>query len=233
MMPSIVEICKLGEFPQLLDQGLHQLLGRRSTGGNADALLPPQQGEIELRRILYQITGHTVLVADFAQAVGIGAVLGADHQHQVYLGGQHAHGSLTILGRVANIFDARSDDLRKALPQGCNHVAGVVDRQRRLGDIGDLVGVADLEGVYIGDIAHQQNRTRNLADGAFHLGVVLVADQDEVAALGRVTPALYVYPWRPADRWRRANVGRAPTHPRSTFSDTPWALNTVMAPLGI
>ena len=39
---------QLGEFPQLLDQVLHQLLGRRSPGGDADA--PARWPSLSTRR---------------------------------------------------------------------------------------------------------------------------------------------------------------------------------------
>ena len=112
--------------------------------------------------------------------------------------------------------------------------AGVVDRQRRLGDVGELVGIGDVRA------ARPPRRCEirctlagDLADRALDLGVAGMADQDDLAALGGVALALVVHL---GDQraggvdHRQAALARRGSRPRLA---TPWALKIVIAPGGI
>src|SRR3546814_4968882 len=58
----------------------------------------------------------------------VGAVGRADHQHQVALRGELAHGVLAVLGGVADVVVLRTLDRREAVAQRLDHATGVVDR---------------------------------------------------------------------------------------------------------
>ena len=62
--------------------------------------------------------------------------------------------------------------------------AGLIDREGGLGDVGDPVGVVDLEVVDIGLGLDQDGLLRRLAGRPLDLLVALVADQDDRVALG-------------------------------------------------
>ncbi len=61
----------------------------------------------------------------------------------------------------------------------------LVDRQRGLGDVGDLVRVRDLEVVHVLGCLHEHDAGRRLAGGPLHLLVARVADQHDRVALLR------------------------------------------------
>ncbi len=62
---------------------------------------------------------------------------------------------------------------------------GFVHRQRRLGHVGDVLGVLDLELVHVLLVLHQHDLLRGLPHRAFDLLVAVVADEhDRVAVVG-------------------------------------------------
>ena len=71
--------------------------------------------------------------------------------------------------------------------------AGVVHRQRGLGDVGELLRVGHVQRRDVGHGLHQVHLGRHLADCALDLGVAGVADQHDLAALGGVAAALVVH----------------------------------------
>src|SRR3569623_1856517 len=83
----------------------------------------------EVGRAVDEIGRHALLLGQFAQAVGIGTVVGADHEHEIALLAQLAHGVLAVLRGVADIGVARPQDGGEMLAQGLDHGLGVVLRQ--------------------------------------------------------------------------------------------------------
>ncbi len=71
--------------------------------------------------------------------------------------------------------------------------ARVVHRQRRLGDVGQLVRVGDFQQRHVLDGLHQVHLAGHLADRAFHLRVAGMADQHDLTPLGGVAPALVMH----------------------------------------
>ena len=61
---------------------------------------------------------------------------------------------------------------------------GLVDRERGLGDEGDVVGIVDLERVDLVDRLDQDDAVGRLARGPLDLLVALVADHDDRVAVG-------------------------------------------------
>ena len=128
-----------------------------------------------------------MLAGHLDQAVRVGGVGGADHQHQVALARQLLDGDLAVGGRVTDVVRLRAGDLGELRPQASDDLQRLVDRQRRLGDVGDLVGVRDLEVVHVLGGLHQHDAGRRLAGRPLHLLVARVADQhDRVALLGEL-----------------------------------------------
>ncbi len=94
-------------------------------------------------------------------------------------------GRLAVGGRVADVVGAGTDDAREALAQAREDRARFVDRERRLGDVGDALGVGDLELLDVVLALDEHDLVGGLAHRAFDLLVPVVADEhDRVALLG-------------------------------------------------
>src|SRR5690606_17884306 len=113
---------------------LYQALRRRGDGGQADALPAGQPFVPNVPGPRDQVGGDAGLGGQLAQAVGIGGIDRTNHQHQVALRGQTAHGVLAVLRGIADVVAPWTDDVRKALPQGLDDAARVVYGKRGLGD---------------------------------------------------------------------------------------------------
>ena len=74
--------------------------------------------------------------------------------------------------------------LGELLAQAVDDRARLVDRQRGLGDVGDAVGVGDLERVDVGLGLDEHDVLGRLAHRALDLLVAGVADEDDRVALG-------------------------------------------------
>ena len=121
-----------------VDDVVDQHLRRRSAGGDArPSRAPSSHVGIELAAVGDQIARDAFLAADLAQAVGVGAVGGADDQDDVDELGELAHRGLAVLRRVADVARLRADDVAELLLQRRDDALGVVDAERGLGDVGD------------------------------------------------------------------------------------------------
>ena len=128
-----------------------------------------------------------MLACDLDQAVRVRRVGRADHQHQLALAGQLLDRDLAVGGRVTDVVGLRRGDVREALAQTGDDLPGLVDRERRLGDEGDVVGIGELERVDVGDRLDQDDVLGRLAGGPLDLLVTLVADEhDRVPLLGEL-----------------------------------------------
>ena len=132
--------------------------------------------------------------ADLAQAVGVRAVAGPDHQHHVDLVGERAHGGLAVLGGVADVAGVGADDGRKAPPQRRDDVAGVVDGQRGLRDVGELAaGRPAPPPRRPSSERDEMHRAGHLAERADHLRMAVMADQHDLETLLGVATALHMH----------------------------------------
>jgi len=113
------------------------------------------------------------------QPLGVRAVGGADDQQHVDVVHQALDRRLAVLRRVADVVARGTDDLGELAPQRLDDVAGVVHRQRRLGEVGDLVGIGHRQPLDLLRAVHHHDALGCLAQRADHLVVVLVADQDD------------------------------------------------------
>src|SRR5690606_35561923 len=98
---------------QMLDDLLHQYVGRGCAGGEsygADAFQPLRTN---LVGAVDQVGGCAHAVGQFAQAVGVGGVGTANDQYQIAFAGQLLDCVLAVLGGVADVVLARAFDGRK------------------------------------------------------------------------------------------------------------------------
>ena len=121
-----------------VDEALDQLLGGAGAGGDADRLDALQPLLLDLGVVVDQVGGGAVLARHLDQAVGVGGVGRADHEDQVALAGQLLDRDLAVGRRVTDVVGLGADDRRELGPQGGDDLGGLVDREGRLGDEGDL-----------------------------------------------------------------------------------------------
>ena len=127
------------------------------------------------------------MFGQLAQPIGIGAGHRSHHQHQIDFAGKIAHGVLAVLGGVTDVVPARCGQCGKARHQRLDHGAGVIHRQRGLGDIGHALGITHPERRHIGRRLDQMDlaamRGIETAQRAFHFRVPCMADQDHIETL--------------------------------------------------
>jgi hypothetical protein len=109
----------------------------------------------------------------------------ADDEHDVGLWSDGGDRLLAILRGVADVVAAWPDCGGVALLEVVDDAGDLVGRQRRLVQVGDTLGRADVEGIDVGCRGDDRDPLRCLAERALDLLVILVADQhDVVVALG-------------------------------------------------
>ena len=178
---------------QVLDHFLHQdFRGRRTRrnryGGNVrDPLGPDVFGLVNQVRVGSQV------LRDFDQPVGVGAVARSNDQHHVRAMGHVFDCRLTVLGRVADVLGLGPGNVWELLLQGLDHVLGLIQRERGLGQVGDLVRIGHNQRFYLFDCGHDLSHIRGFALRAFDLFVVAMADQHQGAALARELDRLEVH----------------------------------------
>ena len=84
-------------------------------------------------------------------------------------------------------------DRREALAQPADDAVGLVHRERGLGEVGQALGVVDLEPVHVLLGLDQDEVVGRLAHRALHLLVALVADEHDRVALGGELLGLHVH----------------------------------------
>ena len=136
-MPGKVETSIGSDPAQGADHVVDQNLRGRRSGRHADHLGVADPRGIERIAVGDQIARNVAFRTDLPQPVGIRTVVGANHQNNVGDLAEFANGRLSILRRVADVPGFRSDDVGKPRLQGRDDAPGVVDAQRRLGDVGD------------------------------------------------------------------------------------------------
>src|SRR6266540_1258746 len=167
---------------QLRDHLIDEELRRRGPGGHAHGVRSFEPGRIDLRRIVDEICPRSRENGLFDEPVRVGRVLRADHQDYGRPLRERADGELAVLGRVADVVFRRPLDLREAKLQSFDDRPSVFHRKRRLGDVRDAPGIADLDRLRPRDQRAERDPPRRLSQGAFHLFVSAVADQDDVVS---------------------------------------------------
>ena len=93
---------------------------------------------------------------------------------------------LAVLGGVADVAYVGAEDIGKLFAQGLDHRARVIDAQRRLRHVGDLLRVSDLDTGDMIDCRYEMHAAVHPAARALDLGVPLVADEDDLSSLALV-----------------------------------------------
>src|SRR3954454_10466432 len=167
------------------DEALDELLRRAGAGGDADGAGPLQPLLSHLLLGVDEVRVGAVLARDLHEAVGVRRIARADDEHEVAVRRHLLDGRLAVRGGVADVIGAGTDDAREALAQAVDDRARLVDRQRGLRDVGQLLGIGDLEGVDVGLGLHEDDVLGCLPHRPLDLLVAVVADEDDGVALGR------------------------------------------------
>src|SRR3989475_5388167 len=188
------------DFPHrdaLPAQGLYRLrhenLGGRGAGGDADPAGPLEPFRTDVAHVVDQVGARAGRLRDFHEPDRVGAVGRPDHQQKVDVVRESLDGGLAVLGRIADVVARRADDLRKFPAQRLDHVARVVHGARGLGQIGDLVGVRDLEGRDLVHVGDHEDAIGALTWRADDLVVVFVTDEHDRVVFARVADRLEMH----------------------------------------
>ena len=98
---------------------------------------PSSQRLVDLRLVVDQVGRHPAGARDVDQPVRVRGVPRADHEQQVDLGEHLLDRPLPVGGRVADVFLLRPADAGKRRRRTPMISRGLVDRERRLRDVGD------------------------------------------------------------------------------------------------
>ena len=176
-----------------VDELLDEALGRARAGGDADRADAVEPRLVELAGVVDQVRLGAAVAGDLDQALRVGRVARADHEHDVALARELAHRGLAVGRRVADVVGARADDRREALAQALDDAARLVDRERRLRDEGDVLGVGELERVDVLLGLDEHDPVGRLAHRALDLLVAVVADEHDRVAGGGEAARLDVH----------------------------------------
>ena len=168
-----------------IDDLVDQDLRRRSPGGDADRADAVDGAPVDVGGALDELRiGAAGAAADLDQPAGVRRVRRADHQQRVDVRRHRLDRLLPVRGGVADVFLVRPDDRREAVAQRRDDLGRVVDAERRLGDEGEPLGIADLKG---GDVLRRLDQEdlarRKLAHRALGFGVAGMADHHHLAPL--------------------------------------------------
>ena len=143
--------------------------------------------------VVHQVRVGAVVARDLHQPVRVRGVARADHEHQVALARHLADGQLAVGGRVTDVVALGPGDRREALAQPPDDAVGLVHRERGLREVGQPLGIVDLEVVHVLLGLDQDEVVGGLAHRALHLLVALVAHEHDRVALGRELLGLHVH----------------------------------------
>ena len=173
------------ERAQPLDDLLHQDVGRRRAGGQADAALAleplgsrssgrstmwaavPSRSASSRSRLLLELVGLPTTIT------------------HVDLRAEHLHRVLAVLRGVADVLLLGLAHGGKARLHRGEDLGRVVDRQRRLRHHGEAPGPRHLRARHVGHVLDEEDALAELAHRALDLGMALVADHDELVAFAR------------------------------------------------
>ena len=139
---------------------------------------------LHLRLVVDQVRVGAVVAGDLDEPVRVRGVARADHEHEVALARHLADGHLAVGRGVTDVVGLRARDVREALAQPADDAVGLVHAEGRLRQVGDALGVVELERVDVLLGLDEDEVAGRLAHRALDLLVALVADQHDRVALG-------------------------------------------------
>ncbi len=178
---STLMVEALGEgIDDLLDEDLGSGGARR----DAEAADGPEQAPVDILGPQQQPDeGAPFPLGHLPQALGIRRVGRPDDDHGIDRRSHPLHGTLAVRRGVADVFLVGTGDGREADSEGVHHVPGIVDRQGRLGDEGEVLRVGRREALHVRHRLHEGRRpVRQLAHRADHLRMARMTDQHDVPA---------------------------------------------------
>ena len=182
--------------PELLDLGralsgqpreetVHQAFGSRRSAREPDHVGAVEPGRIDLGLVVDEVGGRSEIARDLGQAVGVRRVVRTDDEHDVGAARHLLDRILAVLGRVADVLSGRPLDRGEPFAEGLDDLVGLVDRQRGLRQVGQVVGVGHLHRSRLLDGLDQDRPSGRLARGPDDLLVPGVPDQhDRPASVG-------------------------------------------------
>ena len=193
---------------------------------------PSSQRRVDLGLVVDQIRRRRRGARDLDEPVRVGRVARADHEQQVDLsraGPSPPTGGSTSRSRCP-LSSARGS--REAPPDRVDDLGGVVDRQRRLRDVGDRSRRSAGRAPPRPRPTHEDRASGRLAHRPDDLLVAVVADQHDRVPVGGVAARLDVHLRdERAGRVDRVQASRAAAFAR-TDGATPCAEKTTVAPSG-
>ena len=179
-----------GQGPNhLLDNDLR----RGGAGRHSDHSGVAHPFRVDFAAVGDKVARNPDLVANLAQPVGVGAVAGAHDDDDVGDLAQLAHGSLSILCRVADVANIRTHDVAEAAMQRGDHTARIVNAQRRLGNVGDRRLCVDRKLFDVLLVFDEVHGAINLPERPFDFRMPVMANEHQDAALSDVSSPLIVH----------------------------------------
>src|SRR3990167_11487215 len=182
---------------QLLDHTAHQYFRSGGARRDADTLDTVEPAALHVFGAVDQVRRCGHALGQLAQAVGVGTVRAADHQHYIAFVRQLLDRILAVLRGVADVILAGAANSRKPRAQGVDDAAGIVHGQGGLGDESQTIRVVYLQVGNVFFVFHQVDGAAVagvvLAHGAFDLRVTGMADQDAFATVAAITGHLDVH----------------------------------------
>src|ERR1022692_2257173 len=158
---------------------LHQDLGGRGARRQTYRIDVFQPLRFDRAIVLDEMGLCAQIAGDFDQAIGVGAVVGADNQEKVTFAGDILYRGLPVLRGIANVLRVRPLDIGEPLPERRDDVAGFVETQRGLRQISDAVGIGNLQVFHVLRRVHHLGHVGRFAKRANDFIVVAMADEDE------------------------------------------------------
>ena len=94
-----------------------------------------EPGDVDLGLVVDEVRPGALARGDLDQPLRVGGALRAGDEHDVGLARDRAHRVLAVRGRVADVVRGRPAQRREALAQHLDDLVGLVDGERRLGQV--------------------------------------------------------------------------------------------------
>src|SRR5215471_13347110 len=176
--------------PNGIDDVQHKGFRRGRASSQPDDLPAGQPCGIHFGSVGNEMTGYTLLNADFPQAIRIGAVLRTDNKNEVRNLAEVTNRRLTILGGITNVGSLRAHDIGKTSVQGGNDTPRIVNTQSGLSDVSHWGVSRELKPIHVLLRRDQVHLGPHLPHRPLDLGMAAMADENQGATVGNVSLCL-------------------------------------------
>lgn len=166
---------------QMVYDANHERFRSRCSGSDTHDGSLLQPAGINFRFVVDDVSGHTGRQRDFAQSLGVGAVVRADDEHKINELTELFHGILPILSSIADVIFWRRLKSRKSPTKDIHDVSCIIETERRLREIDDLFGGFHLYALGILDGADELHR--RFTHRAFDFLMTRMPDEDQRIAV--------------------------------------------------